>query len=88
LESVRSPSPEDAGIASSKVIRRGSKTKVHEWLTTSATTPGFIGFAVGRTVFWKPLVEMRDKKFSRDAAVAEVARHYQALVDIFEKART
>jgi len=30
---------------------------------------------------------MRDKKSSRDAAVAEVARRYQALVDIFEEAR-
>jgi myo-inositol catabolism protein IolC len=30
---------------------------------------------------------MRDKKISRDAAVAEVARRYQALVDAFEQAR-
>jgi myo-inositol catabolism protein IolC len=30
---------------------------------------------------------MRDKKISREAAVAEVARRYQALVDTFEKAR-
>jgi hypothetical protein len=30
---------------------------------------------------------MRDKKISRDAAVAEVARRYQAFVDTFEKAR-
>jgi hypothetical protein len=30
---------------------------------------------------------MRDKKIPRDAAVAEMVRRYQALVDIFEKAR-
>ena len=42
---------------------------------------------VGRTVFWEPLVAMRDKKISRNAAVAEVARRYQAFVDTFEKAR-
>jgi hypothetical protein len=30
---------------------------------------------------------MRDKKISREAVVAEVARRYQALVDTSEKAR-
>jgi myo-inositol catabolism protein IolC len=70
------------------VLGRGEDDKkVHEWLTTAAQTSGFIGFAVGRTVFWEPLVAMRDKKISRDAAVAEVARRYQAFVDTFEKAR-
>ena len=28
--------------------------KVREWLSTAATVPGFIGFAVGRTSFWDP----------------------------------
>jgi 5-dehydro-2-deoxygluconokinase len=70
------------------VLGRGEDDKkVHEWLTTAARVPGLIGFAVGRTVFWQPLVEMRNKKISREAAVAEVARRYQALVDTFEKAR-
>ena len=70
------------------VLGRGEDDKkVHEWLTTAAKVPGFIGFAVGRTVFWEPLVEMLDNKISRDAAVAEVAHRYQALVNIFEKAR-
>jgi myo-inositol catabolism protein IolC len=70
------------------VLGRGEDDKkVHQWLATAARTPGFIGFAVGRTVFWEPLVEMRDKKILLDAAVDEVARRYQALVDIFEKAR-
>lgn len=70
------------------VLGRGEDDEqVHEWLTTAARVPGFIGFAVGRTVFWEPLIEMLDNKISRDAAVAEVARRYQTLVDTFEKAR-
>lgn len=70
------------------VLGRGEDDKkVHEWLAIAASTPGFIGFAVGRTVFWEPLVAMLDKKISREAAVAEVARRYQALVDTFDKAR-
>ncbi len=48
--------------------------------------PGFIGFAVGRTTFWDPLVDYRAKKITREAAVAEIARRYREWVDIFEKA--
>ena len=64
-----------------------SEEKVRQWLTTAAGVPGFIGFAVGRTDFWQPLVDLRDKKESRQAAVAEIARRYREFVDVFEKAR-
>jgi myo-inositol catabolism protein IolC len=70
------------------ILGRGEDDKkVREWLTTAAHTPGFIGFAVGRTTFWDPLVDMRAKKITRDAAVTEIARRYREWVDIFEKAR-
>jgi 5-dehydro-2-deoxygluconokinase len=70
------------------ILGRGEDDKkVHEWLTTAAAVPGFIGFAVGRTVFWEPLVAWRDKKNTREEAVAEIARRYQKFVDVFEKAR-
>jgi len=71
------------------VLGRGEdENKVREWLTTAATVPGFIGFAVGRTDFWEPLVGWRAKKNTREAAVDQVARRYREFVDIFEKART
>jgi myo-inositol catabolism protein IolC len=60
--------------------------KVREWLSTAAGVPGFIGFAVGRTSFWDPLVQYRAKKTSRDGAVAEIARRYREFVNIFERA--
>jgi myo-inositol catabolism protein IolC len=70
------------------VLGRGEDDKkVREWLTIAASVPGFIGFAVGRTDFWEPLVEWRAKKTTRDAAVNEIARRYREFVDIFEKAR-
>jgi myo-inositol catabolism protein IolC len=69
------------------ILGRGEDDqKVHEWLTTAAAVPGFIGFAVGRTDFWRPLVDYRSKKCTREAAVAEIARRYEEFVDIFEKA--
>jgi myo-inositol catabolism protein IolC len=69
------------------ILGRGEDDKkVGEWLTTAAGVPGFIGFAVGRTVFWEPLVDWREKKTTREDAVAEVARRYRHFADVFEKA--
>jgi|SRR5882672_2176399 len=70
------------------VLGRGEDDKkVREWLTTAAGVPGFIGFAVGRTSFWNPLVDLRTKKITRENAVAEIAHRYRAFVDIFENVR-
>jgi len=69
------------------ILGRGEDDqKVREWLTTAASVPGFIGFAVGRTDFWDPLVAWRDKKTSRETAVDTIASHYREFVDLFEKA--
>lgn len=69
------------------VLGRGEDDKkVRDWLATAARVPGFIGFAVGRTTFWEPLSQYRDKKINRDAAVAQVAANYRQWVDLFEKA--
>jgi 5-dehydro-2-deoxygluconokinase len=70
------------------VLGRGEDDeKVREWLTTAAGVPGFIGFAVGRTIFWNPLVDLRAKKITREDAVAEIARRYRKFMDIFENVR-
>lgn len=70
------------------VLGRGEDDKkVSEWLTTAAGVKGFIGFAVGRTDFWEPLVNFQAGKTTREVAVAEIARHYREFADIFEQAR-
>ncbi len=70
------------------VLGRGENDqKVREWLATAASVEGFIGFAVGRTDFWDPLVAWRSGKSSRDEAVTEIARRYREFVDVFEQAR-
>jgi 5-dehydro-2-deoxygluconokinase len=71
------------------VLGRGEDDKkVAEWLATAAPVPGFIGFAVGRTVFWEPLVEWRDKHITREDAVNAISRRYQEFVSIFDEARS
>jgi 5-dehydro-2-deoxygluconokinase len=70
------------------VLGRGeNEQKVREWLTTAASVPGFIGFAVGRTDFWEPLSAWHSGKAPRETAVAQIAQRYQEFVEIFEKSR-
>jgi 5-dehydro-2-deoxygluconokinase len=67
------------------ILGRGENDeKVHEWLRTAAATPGFIGFAVGRTSFWDPLVAWRDKQITREDAVKTIWHRYREFVDVFE----
>jgi 5-dehydro-2-deoxygluconokinase len=69
------------------VLGRGEDDKkVLEWLRAAAGVPGFIGFAVGRTTFWDALVAWREKKITREEAVAKIAANYQSWVKVFEDA--
>ena len=68
------------------VLGRGEDDrKVREWLGVAAKVPGFVGFAVGRTVFWSPLVDWRAGKATREQAVARIATRYREFVDLFEE---
>jgi myo-inositol catabolism protein IolC len=68
------------------VLGRGEDDrKVREWLGIAAAVPGFVGFAIGRTVFWDPLVAWRSKRATREQTVAEIERRYRQFVDLFEQ---
>jgi 5-dehydro-2-deoxygluconokinase len=71
------------------ILGRGENDqKVREWLVTAAGVPGFIGFAVGRTDFWAPLVQYKAGTITREAAVLEIGRHYVSFAKTFEEAAT
>jgi myo-inositol catabolism protein IolC len=70
------------------VLGRGADdAQVRRWLTTAASVPGFIGFAIGRTDFWDPLVAWRAGTLTRDGAVTRIADRYREFVDVFDGAR-
>jgi 5-dehydro-2-deoxygluconokinase len=56
--------------------RGESREMVQKWLRVGAKILGIIGFAVGRTIFWDPLVELKAGKITRDQAVEKVAQNY------------
>jgi myo-inositol catabolism protein IolC len=70
------------------ILGRGEDDeKVRQWLRTAAGVPGFIGFAVGRTTFWKSLVDYRAERITREGAAAQIATSYREWVDLFEESR-
>jgi 5-dehydro-2-deoxygluconokinase len=67
--------------------RGESKDKVKEWLSVGAKIPGIIGFAVGRTIFWNPLVEFRSGQSDRNGAVEKIAQNYIEFVELWQNER-
>ena len=71
------------------VLGRGeTDEKVKEWLLAAAGVEGVIGFAVGRTVFWKPLELYFQGKINREEAVKLIAGNYKAFVDFWNLAKS
>ena len=74
----------DAGCL---VLGRGAdEAAVGRWLQLAAPVEGFKGFAVGRTIWWRPLRAFCDGAMSRDEAVAGIAGNYLRVVRLYVEA--
>jgi len=62
--------------------RGGDEAKVISWLQAGAGVPGFVGLAVGRTIWWDPLEEWLDGADAEDVAET-IAGNYRRLVDAY-----
>ena len=54
--------------------------------TTGAGVPGYIGFAIGRTIWWDPLKAFVDGESSREDAAAKIAANYRRMIDVYQQA--
>ena len=68
--------------------RGESKEKVQEWLAVGAKIPGIIGFAVGRTIFWQPLVEHKAATISQKETIEKIALNYTDFVNLWQNEKT
>jgi myo-inositol catabolism protein IolC len=55
------------------------------WLQAGAGVPGFVGFAVGRTIWWDPLEAWLAGQ-SKEEVAATIAGNYRRLVDAYTEA--
>jgi myo-inositol catabolism protein IolC len=66
------------------VLGRGAdEAAVDHWLRTGAGVPGYIGFAIGRTIWWNPLKEFVDGTATREDAAARISANYRRFVDVY-----
>lgn len=62
-----------------------SQEKVNSWLANASAVPAFAGFAVGRTVWHKPLLDMLTGNVTREGAVEAMARSFSDLISAFDR---
>jgi myo-inositol catabolism protein IolC len=70
------------------VLGRGaSDQKVDEWLRAGAGLEGYIGFAIGRSIFGESVKAFAaGDGFDHDAAVGAIASNYRRFIDVYEGA--
>ncbi len=69
------------------VLGRGADTaKVEHWLRQGAGVPGYLGFAIGRTIWWDQLAGYLDGSLARDGAAAQIAEKYRRAIDVYQGA--
>jgi myo-inositol catabolism protein IolC len=66
--------------------RGADDAKVDHWLTQAAPVDGFIGFAIGRSIWWDPLKAYVDGKIERAAGARKIAENYLRFVAVYERA--
>jgi myo-inositol catabolism protein IolC len=69
------------------VLGRGADdAKVDHWLAQAAPVDGFVGFAIGRSIWWDPLKAYVDGKIERIAGAQRIAENYLRFVKVYERA--
>ncbi|MGH2869132.1 MAG: 2-deoxy-5-keto-D-gluconate 6-phosphate aldolase domain-containing protein [Solirubrobacteraceae bacterium] len=67
------------------LLGRGASTaKVEQWLEAAATVDGFVGFAIGRSIWWDALKGFLADELDRAAAASQIADNYLHFVEVYE----
>jgi myo-inositol catabolism protein IolC len=69
------------------VLGRGADdAKVDHWLQQAAPVDGFVGFAIGRSIWWNPLKAYVDGKIERIDGAQQIAQNYLRFIEVYERA--
>ena len=67
------------------VLGRGaSSEKVDHWLREAATVEGYIGFAIGRSIWWDALKGYLADELDRETAASQIAENYPHFIDVYQ----
>ena len=77
------------GQVSAIVLGRGADAaQVEKWLAAGAAVDGIIGFAIGRTVFWQPLLDYKAGQINADQAAEQISQNYQHFYQFFQSQKS
>ena len=69
------------------VLGRGAeRSRVEGWLTSGAGVDGYVGFAIGRSIWGDQLAGFLKGDLSRDQATEQVADNFVHFVEVYEGA--
>jgi myo-inositol catabolism protein IolC len=74
------------GVVCVLLGRGASDDKVDHWLRQAAPVDGFVGFAIGRSIWGDALTGYLNKSLEREAASNQVADNYLRFVKVYEDA--
>jgi 5-dehydro-2-deoxygluconokinase len=74
------------GVVCVLLGRGASDEKVDHWLTQAAPVEGFVGFAIGRSIWGDPLKGFLDGSLERDYAARQIGGNYLRFVRVYEEA--
>ncbi len=67
------------------LLGRGASTeKVEHWLEQASGVDGFIGFAIGRSIWWDALKGFLNNELEREAAASQIGDNYLHFVQVYE----
>jgi myo-inositol catabolism protein IolC len=71
------------GVACVVLGRGASDERVDHWLKMGAGVPGYIGFAIGRSIWWQPLKSYVDGNADRESAAKQISANYRRFIDVY-----
>ena len=74
------------GVTCVLLGRGASNDKVDHWLQQAAPVEGFIGFAIGRSIWWDALKGFLDGDLEREAAAEQIGENYLRFVKVYNDA--
>ncbi len=74
------------GVACVVLGRGADDAAVDHWLRTGSGVPGYIGFAIGRSIWWDPLKGFVDGDLPREDAAKQIAANYRRFIDVYNGA--
>ncbi len=71
------------GVACVVLGRGADDAAVDHWLRMGSGVPGYIGFAIGRSIWWDPLKAFVDGSTAREEAAKQIAANYRRFIDVY-----